>query len=70
VLFEICHRKSQDGAVTLRFCPVSEEAGGQDRIGIMELTVPASMLKPGEKTQLRVIAPQTGSARWFGIYHY
>ena len=61
--------KSKDGAVTLHFTPVSEEAGGLDRVGFMELTLPASMLKPGEKTGLRVIAPQTGSARWFGIYH-
>ena len=28
------------------------------------------MLKPGEKARLRVVAPQTGSQRWFGIYHY
>ena len=57
-------------AVTLRFIPVSEEAGGLDRTGFMELTLPAGMLKPGKKAKLRVVAPQTGSHRWFGIYHY
>ena len=62
--------KSADAAVTLRFTPVSEEAGGLDRTGFMELTVPAKMLEPGRKARLRVVAPQTGSQRWFGIYHY
>jgi hypothetical protein len=36
----------------------------------MELTLPAGMLKPGRKARIRVLAPQTGSQRWFGIYHY
>jgi hypothetical protein len=62
--------KSADGAVSLRFRPISSEAGGLDRTGFMELTLPAAMLKPGQKTKLRVLAPQTGSLRWFGIYHY
>jgi len=61
---------SQDGAVMLHFTPKSQEAGGQDRTGVMELTLPASMLRPGEKARLRVVAPQTGSQRWFGIYHH
>jgi beta-galactosidase len=56
--------KSDDGAVTLHYAPVSAENG------TMELTLPASMLEPGEKALLRVLAPQTGSQRWFGIYHY
>jgi hypothetical protein len=62
--------KSPDGAVKLRFIPVSAEGGGLDRVGFMELTVPTRMLKGGQKTKLRVVAPQTGSHRWFGIYHY
>jgi len=62
--------KSADGAVTLQFTPRGEEAGGADRSGTMELTVPATMLEPGKKAKLRVLAPQTGSQRWFGIYHY
>jgi len=62
--------KSPGAAVTLRFTPVSAEAGGLDRTGFMELTLPAGMLKPGKKARLRVVAPQTGSNRWFGIYHY
>ena len=56
--------KSDDGAVALRYVPVSAESG------TMELTLPASMLELGEKALIRVLAPQTGSQRWFGIYHY
>jgi hypothetical protein len=56
--------KGDDGAVTLRYAPVSAESG------TMELALPASMLEPGKKALLRVLAPQTGSQRWFGIYHY
>jgi len=61
--------KSADGAVTLQFTPKNAEGGGQDRSGIMELTLPARLLKPGKKATLRVLAPQTGSQRWFGLYH-
>jgi len=62
--------KSADGAVSLRFKPISAEARGEDRTGLMELTLPVNMLKSGKKAALRVVAPQTGSHRWFGIYHY
>jgi len=62
--------KSTDGKVTLSFLPMGQMAGGQDSCGIMSLTVPAAMLTPGEKALLRVRAPQTGSKRWFGLYHY
>ncbi len=61
---------SADGTVALTFLPLSQMAGGADRSGIMTLTLPADMLQPGEKTLLRVLAPQTGSQRWFGLYHY
>jgi beta-galactosidase len=56
--------KSDDGAIMLHYDPVSAESG------TMELTLPATMLEPGEKTLLKVLAPQTGSQRWFGIYHF
>jgi len=62
--------KSADGKVTLEYLPMGQMAGGQDSSGIMSLTLPAAMLKPGEKALLRVRAPQTGSKRWFGLYHY
>lgn len=62
--------KSNDAAASLRFIPVSEEGNGLDRVGFMELSVPVGMLKGGRKTKLRVVAPQTGSHRWFGVYHY
>lgn len=43
---------------------------GQDSSRIMELTLPANMLKPTERALLRVVAPQTGSRRWFRLYHF
>ncbi|MFH1731964.1 MAG: sugar-binding domain-containing protein [Planctomycetota bacterium] len=61
--------RSADGKVALTFLPMGQMAGGQDSSGIMSLTVPADMLAPGEKALLRVRAPQTGSQRWFGLYH-
>ena len=61
--------KGADGAVTLKFTPKGAEGSGADRSGIMELTLPAAMLEPGRKARLRVLAPQTGSQRWFGLYH-
>jgi len=61
--------RSADGKVALTFLPMGQMAGGQDSSGIMSLTVPAGMLAPGEKALLRVRAPQTGSKRWFGLYH-
>lgn len=61
--------KSADGKVALKYLPKGKMAGGLDSSGMMELTVPAKMLKRGEKALLRVVAPQTGSSRWFGLYH-
>ena len=61
--------ESTDGRITLKYLPKGKMAGDQDSSGFMELTVPAGMLKPGEKALLRVVAPQTGSSRWFGLYH-
>lgn len=56
--------------VSLTFIAKNIMVQGQDCSGIMELTLPADMLVPGEKATLRVLAPQTGSQRWFGLYHY
>lgn len=60
--------KSTDGKITLKYTCV--EVAGVDSSGTMELTLPATMLQPGEKTELSVVAPQTGSRRWFGLYEY
>ena len=56
---------SDDGAVTLNFAPRFGTVSGE-----MELTLPASLLEPGEKARLRVIALEAGKYRWFGIYHH
>ena len=34
----------------------------------MELTLPGSMLKKGERAKLRVVGSAKESRRWFGIY--
>ena len=62
--------KSADGKVALKYLPKGKMFQGQDSSGIMELTLPANMLERGEKVLLLVVAPQTGSQRWFGLYHY
>ena len=62
--------QNADGTIVLHFVPLSEESDGADRSGFMELTLPARMLTPGDRVPLRVAAPQTGSGRWFGVYHY
>jgi hypothetical protein len=41
---------------------------GVDSSGIMELTLPDSLLRPGKPAELRVVGSAKGSSRWFGIY--
>jgi hypothetical protein len=72
--FGIAHDKntweSDDDKVTLKYTPYGRMTQGQDSSGIMELTLPTDMLKPAKKALLRVVAPQSGSRRWFGLYHF
>ena len=60
--------KSDDGRVSLKYKSIQEN--GVDSSGIMTLKVPGKMIKPAQKSLLRVVAPQTGSQRWFGLYRY
>ena len=55
-----------DRKVTLKYCV--DTAEGLDSSGIMELTVPAALLKPGEAAELRVVGSAAKSRRWFGRY--
>lgn len=68
--FEVTHKdalwRSADGQTTLRYTVKS--ANDQDSSGVMELTLPASRLKPGEAIELRVIGSAANSRRWFGLY--
>lgn len=57
---------SADGKTTLKYTVKS--ANEQDSSGVMELTIPARLLKPGEAAELRVVGSATGSRRWFGLY--
>ena len=53
------------------FCGTrSADAVGLDSSGVMELTLPARLLTPGQPAELRVVPAQTGSPRWFAVYEY
>ena len=55
-----------EGKITLQY--ESKTTNDIDGSGYMTLTLPASMLKPGEPANLSV-APKAGaSRRWFGVY--
>jgi hypothetical protein len=57
---------SADGKTTLKYTVKS--ANEQDSSGLMELTIPARLLKPGEAAELRIVGSARGSRRWFGLY--
>jgi hypothetical protein len=57
---------SADGKTTLKYTVKS--VNEQDSSGVMELAIPAPLLKPGEAAELRVVGSATQSRRWFGLY--
>ena len=59
---------SPDKAVTLKYA--IQEQNDPDNSGVMELTLPARLLKPGQPAELRVVPAQTGSQCWVGLYEY
>ena len=58
--------RGADGKTSLKYTVKS--ANEQDSSGIMELSLPASLVKPGEAAELRVVGSAAGSRRWFGLY--
>ena len=58
--------RSADGKATLKYTVKS--ANDQDSSGVMELSLPPSLLRPGEPVELRVVGSPTRSRRWFGLY--
>ena len=58
--------RSADGQTTLKY--TAKSANDQDSSGLLELSVPASMLQPGEPAELRVTGSPAHSRRWFGLY--
>ena len=58
--------QSADGQVILKY--EVKSADGEDSSGLMTLSVPGKMLKPGERFQLQVIGSARNSRRWFGLY--
>ena len=60
--------RNSAGDVTLKYTVKS--VSGEDSSGVMELTLPASWLTPGQPVELHVVPVQNGSRRWFGLYEY
>ena len=58
--------KSADGSCKLEY--QVENVSGWDSSGYMKLTIPASQLKPGEASVLKVIGSNSNSSRWFAVY--
>ena len=72
--FESTHKTktwtSSDGQSCLKFDVEEIIMNSEDSIGVMELTVPSSMLKAGEPAILRVTSSDSNSRRWFGLYEF
>jgi beta-galactosidase len=68
--FNVTHKdtvwRSVDGTATLKYSV--KAANEQDSSGLMELSLPASRLRPGQAVELRVVGSATQSRRWFGLY--
>ena len=58
--------RSADGKAVLKF--TAKAAQDQDSSGLMELSLPAARIKPGEAVELRVVGSATRSRRWFGLF--
>ena len=58
--------QNADGSCKLEY--QVENVSGPDSSGYMKLTVPASRLKPGEASVLKVIGSKSNSKRWFAVY--
>jgi len=56
-----------EGKVNLDYEVLGNRAG-QDSSGIMELSLPASLLTPGKPVELKVVGSSSDSRRYFGIY--
>jgi putative membrane-bound dehydrogenase-like protein len=57
--------QSADGRATLDF--ECRAANREDATGLMTLTLPAELLRPGEPATLEVTGSAAGSQRWFGV---
>ena len=70
--FDVSHQdaawKNPTIGVALKYSVKNVEDGISS--GVMELTLPTTLLKPGEPAELQVVATQNGSSRWFGLYEY
>jgi beta-galactosidase len=58
--------QSPDAQVTLQY--EVKSAGTEDSSGLMTLSVPGALLKPGECARFQVVGSARNSRRWFGLY--
>ena len=58
--------RTADGKAVFKF--TAKAAQDQDSSGLMELSLPAACVKPGEAVELRVVGSATRSRRWFGLF--
>ncbi len=58
--------RSADGKAILKY--TAKAANDQDSSGLMELSLPATRVRPGEAVELRVVGSAAQSRRWFGLY--
>jgi len=58
--------ESPDGKINLRY--IQRRLVEQGSSGVMELTLPASLLKPGSEAELRVLGSEAGNLRWASVY--
>jgi hypothetical protein len=58
--------ESSDGKISLRY--IQRQLVGPGSSGVMELSLPASLLKPGQKAELRVVGSKARNIRWAGVY--
>ena len=59
---------SEDGKSWLEYTVMG--ANKEDSSGVMALTVPSSLLVPGEAVELRVVGSASQSSRWFAVCEY
>ena len=60
--------RSPDGFTTLRYTVVAHDR--EDSSGVMELSVPAEWVVPGEPAVLTVEGSDSNSRRWFAVYDF
>ena len=65
-VYEDARWQSPDGKISLNY--TQRRLVDQGSSGVMKLTLPASLLTPGKKAELRLLGAKAPSIRWCGVY--